>query len=67
MKLAIGIVVVLLLLGGSFYFLNEGHVNQKMAQMKGFTRVCVDDVSYLQFPSGATVQYNADGSIKRCD
>lgn len=28
---------------------------------------CHDEVTYLQFTSGASVAYNKDGSIKVCD
>jgi hypothetical protein len=31
--------------------------------MNGYAEVCIDGVIYLQFPSGATVKYNRDGSI----
>ena len=29
-------------------------------------RFCVNGVSYLQFPSGVTVEYTPDGKIKTC-
>ena len=32
----------------------------------GWSRLCVDGVSYLQFSSGATVEYNPNGTVKVC-
>jgi hypothetical protein len=37
-----------------------------VANATGYSRTCVDGVTYLQFPSGATPQYNIDGSLKGC-
>lgn len=31
------------------------------------SRICVGGVSYLQFTSGASVEYNRDGTIKTCN
>lgn len=36
------------------------------ANVTGFSRSCVDGVEYLQFASGVTVAYNANGTIKTC-
>lgn len=36
------------------------------ANITGYSRECVEGVSYLQFPSGVTVQYTTDGKIKTC-
>lgn len=44
-----------------------GAFNKIGAHLGEYTEVCVDEVVYLQFPSGATVKYNKDGSIKTCD
>ncbi len=32
----------------------------------GKSELCVDGVKYIQFTSGASVKYNADGSIALC-
>ena len=37
-----------------------------VANTTGYSRTCVDGVVYLQFPSGATPQYNIDGTLKGC-
>lgn len=37
-----------------------------VANTTGYSKTCVDGVMYLQFPSGATPQYNVDGSLKGC-
>jgi hypothetical protein len=30
------------------------------------SEVCIDNVKYIQFTSGASVKYNSDGSIAQC-
>lgn len=37
-----------------------------VANVSGWSRVCVDGVSYLQFVSGVTVEYTTEGKIKTC-
>lgn len=37
------------------------------ANIKGHSKECIEGVSYLQFPSGVTVQYASDGKIKTCN
>ena len=37
------------------------------AGISGWSRVCVEGVSYLQFVSGVTVEYTRDGKIKTCN
>lgn len=32
----------------------------------GWSRICVGGVSYLQFASGASVEYTQDGKVKTC-
>lgn len=49
------------LLGGCGWF--ERKVT---ANITGYATTCVDGVSYLQFPSGVTVQYDRAGRIKTC-
>ena len=36
------------------------------ANITGHAVTCVEGVSYLQFPSGVTVQYDRSGRIKTC-
>lgn len=36
------------------------------ASVTGWSVICVEGVSYIQFVSGATVQYTTDGKIKLC-
>lgn len=38
-----------------------------VANATGWSEQCVDGVSYLQFPSGVTVKYQADGTIALCN
>jgi len=54
------LVLVLLLLTSC------GAVGRAGATLTGYSSTCIDGVSYLQFTSGVTVQYNKDGSIKKC-
>jgi uncharacterized protein YceK len=56
------IIVIILLVS---VLVGCGSVNKAIAHYKGYTEVEVDGVIYLQFPSGVTVKYNADGTICR--
>lgn len=58
---------VLLLLSMMVLTTSCGHCSREMAGIKGYYRICVDGVSYLQFTSGSTVEYNIDGNIKLCE
>lgn len=54
------VVVVIVVLSGC------GQYERGVAQMTGYSKICIEGVSYLQFSSGATVQYTRDGKIKGC-
>lgn len=54
------VIAALLLLSGC------GAMSRGCAVTTGYDRVCVDGVSYLQFPSGVSVEYNADGTVRKC-
>lgn len=43
-----------------------GQVDRATAQLVGYSKVCVDGITYLQFTSGATVQVNAQGLPVAC-
>lgn len=43
-----------------------GNFSRTTAQLTGYSRQCVGGVSYLQFPSGVTVEYLPDGKVKTC-
>ncbi len=60
MKMLVTIVLGLVLTGCGWF---DRYV---IANTKGHSVECVDGVVYLQFPSGATVGYNRDGTIKVC-
>ena len=64
---AVLIAIAGLILIGAGLYLNSGVFNKKLAEIKGFSRECVDGVQYLQFPSGVTVKYNVDGKIATCN
>jgi hypothetical protein len=36
------------------------------AKPVGVSETCIDGVTYLQFPSGASVKYDADGHVVAC-
>jgi uncharacterized protein YceK len=59
MKLFLTILMLMLLAGC-------GQVERATAKWTGYSIMCVDNVSYIQFTSGASVQYNTDGSVKTC-
>lgn len=41
-------------------------INRSCAQWEGHSYECVDGVQYIQFPSGASVAYNKNGTIRSC-
>lgn len=60
MRTAIAVVLVSLTLTGCGWF------DRKIASLTGYSRVCVEGVTYLQFTSGVTPQYQADGKLVTC-
>jgi uncharacterized protein YxeA len=59
-KLLVILLLLLLSITGCGYF------ERLFATTKGYSRMCVDGVEYIQFTSGATVAYNTNGTIKTC-
>lgn len=57
MKLAL--FTALLLTGCGFW-------SRQVASTIGYAQICVNGVSYLQFTSGVSVEYNRDGDVKVC-
>ena len=56
------IVITVLFLSGC------GFISREKAKLfGGASTVCVEGVLYLQFPSGSSVAYNQDGTIKKCE
>lgn len=43
-----------------------GDANKFGASITGYSLVCVRGVSYIQFPSGASVQYDQAGNVVTC-
>lgn len=43
-----------------------GNVNRTAAQWTGYTKVCVDGVTYLQFPSGVVRHSDMQGNVMPC-
>ena len=37
------------------------------AHLTGYTKICVDGVTYLQFTSGASVQIDKNGKVITCN
>jgi len=52
--------IVLLLTGCGAY-------SKAVAYLTDYSRYCINGVSYIQFTSGATVEYTKEGKIKTCD
>ncbi len=44
-----------------------GWFDRVTASTTGWSRICVGGVSYLQFTSGASVEYTSDGKVKTCN
>lgn len=60
MRTAIAVVLAGLTLTGCGWF------DRKMASFTGYSKVCVEGVTYLQFTSGVTPQYTSDGKLVSC-
>ena len=43
-----------------------GWFGRAAATVTGYSTHCVEGVRYIQFASGATVMYSADGKIRAC-
>lgn len=43
-----------------------GACSRTLATITAYDKICVDGVSYVQFTSGASVEYDRDGRIKTC-
>jgi hypothetical protein len=59
------VLLVGIALSSSLYF-TSGYFKRQMASYVGYSEICVDGVKYLQFVSGASVKYNVEGKIVRC-
>lgn len=47
-------------------FLSTGTSHRKIAEYTGYSTICVEGVKYIQFVSGASVQYDASGKVVTC-
>lgn len=43
-----------------------GYVDRTVAHYTGFSKICIDKVQYIQFTSGASVQYDTSGKVVIC-
>lgn len=50
----------------SFLLVGCGEMDRFGAKITGYSKICVDSVTYLQFPSGVTVQVNNMGVPVSC-
>ncbi len=57
-----GTIALLVVLGLS----GCGSYRKTVADITGYTKVCVNHVEYLQFPHGVTVQRNQHGGVMTC-
>lgn len=44
-----------------------GAFDRAVAHYTGYSKICVDGIQYIQFTSGASVAYDANGKVKVCD
>ena len=44
-----------------------GSWNRTVAHYTGHSEVCVKGVEYVQFPSGASVEYDRNGKVVTCN
>lgn len=58
----------LLVVGSACLFLLAGcgKLDRTVAHYRGWSEICVHGVQYLQFSSGASVEYTTDGHVKNC-
>jgi hypothetical protein len=61
MKKILSIIIISILMCGC------GTADKMRAKVTGNSKQCIDNVLYIQFPSGASVAYNTDGTIKVCE
>lgn len=50
----------------AFGLVGCGQVDRTVAKYTGYSTVCVDNVEYIQFTSGATVKYDTKGNVVTC-
>lgn len=61
------IVMVVVLVSVVIFMSSCGMASRIGASLTEYSRICVAGVSYLQFTSGASVEYTPDGKIKTCN
>lgn len=66
-KVLVGLSLVVVVGLGMWAYLSQGKVNTLIAERVGHTRTCVNNVYYLLFPNGASVEYKENGSIRNCN
>lgn len=59
LKIATAVALVIALAGC-------GNISRGVARVTGHSTVCVDGVTYLQFPSGVTVKVDRNGKPVPC-
>ena len=57
---------LLLVIAATLTLSGCGWVDKQEATWTGYSDNCIDGVMYYQFRNGASVAYNADGSVKTC-
>ncbi len=50
----------------SVFLMGCGQINRSCAQWTGHSYECVDNIQYIQFPSGASVAYDEAGKVRTC-
>lgn len=50
----------------TYVYMQSGSYNRHVAQLTGYSKICVDGVQYLQFISGAAVQVDLNGRPVSC-
>lgn len=61
-----GVIVGMVLLGFILFAAGCGSMSRSVANMTGYSRTCIGGVSYLQFPSGVTVEWTPEGKVRGC-
>ncbi len=57
---------IIILTASVFMLTSCGKISQADAQLNGYSSICVDGITYLQFTSGATAKIDSNGKPVKC-
>ncbi len=63
---AVTLVKAVIVISTTLFVTSCGWIDRNISALTGYSKMCVDGVSYLQFTSGASVQYDIYGKPVAC-